>query len=131
MIAIHPFELQQALERLLRNPGYEVCGEDDQTGWYWMVGDHSSRSNQIAFDTTAAATLDAARDLVERTQELTCAALAVVHQWDKDDLAAAVRDLDVAARYLAHSPDFSEASPPAASDTPFTARDGVMHNRER
>ncbi len=98
MSAIQSFELQPALERLLRNLGYEVCGDDDQTGWYWMVGDHSSRSNQIAFDTIAAATLDAARDLVERTQDLTCAALAVVHRWDKGDLAAAVRDLDVAAR---------------------------------
>jgi hypothetical protein len=131
MSAIHSFELQQALERLLRNLGYEVCGDDDQTGWYWMVGDHSSRSKQLPFDTIAEATLDAARDLIERTQELTCAALAVIRHWDQGDLAAAVRDLDVAARYLAHSLDPDEASPLAASDTQLTARDGVMHGHER
>ena len=102
MSTFHPCELRLDLERQLRALGYEICGDEDQTGWYWSIGSHRSLTGQLPFDTIEEATLDAARDLVERAQELTVAAQAVVSRWERGDLAEAVRELGVAAGYLAH-----------------------------
>ena len=102
MSTFHPSQLRQALELRLRALGYEICGDEDQTGWYWSIGSHRSLTAQLPFNTIEEATLDAARDLVERAQELTIAAQAVVSRWKRGDLAEAVRELGVAAGYLAH-----------------------------
>lgn len=102
MSTFHPSQLQQALELQLRTLGYEICGDEDQTGWYWSIGSHRSLTAQLPFDTIEEATLDAARDLVERAQELAVAAQAVVSRWERGDLAEAVRELAVAAGYLTH-----------------------------
>lgn len=102
MSTFHPSRLQQALEVQLRALGYEICGDEDQTGWYWSIGSHRSLTAQLPFDTIEEATLDAARDLVERAQELTVAAQTVVSRWERGDLAEAVRELGVAAGFLAH-----------------------------
>lgn len=114
MSTFHPSQLQQALELQLRTLGYEICGDEDQTGWYWSIGSHRSLTAQLPFDTIEEATLDAARDLVERAQELAVAAQAVVSRWERGDLAEAVRELAVAAGYLTYGDQDPEEAGQAA-----------------
>ena len=85
--------LQQGIEHALRGLGYEICGDDDNEGWYWRLEDYDSRQTTLAEDRIEDATAAAVLDLVSRTQELMAAASAVVERWDRGDLAEAVREL--------------------------------------
>lgn len=85
--------LQQGIEHALRGLGYEICGDDDNEGWYWRLEDYDSRQTTLAEDRIEDATAAAVLDLVSRTQELMAAACAVVERWDRGDLAEAVREL--------------------------------------
>lgn len=86
--------VQLSAEVLLRELGYEICGDDEDSGWYWCLGDFNSRSVTPAADTIGEATVSALADLVARSAELRAAARAVIDNWDRGDLAAAVRELD-------------------------------------
>ncbi len=107
--------LQQAIERLLRELGYEICGDDDIDGWYWRLAEFDSRSVRLAEDSMDQAIEDALHDLIARVQELIAAAGQVVERWDHGDLAAAVRELEACLRAmepesrLDHSNDADEA----------------------
>ena len=109
-------DLQSDIDLKLRDLGYEICGDDDTLGWSWQLGDFSSTSVMLAFETAAEASADALRDLVDRTQELLAAARLVVAEWSAGDLAAAVRELDACARAFddADEVEGEEPSPESA-----------------
>ena len=88
-------DLQMDADRQLRTLGYEICGDDDDGGWYWTIGSFRSTSANLAFDSAAEATADAVRDLVQRGGELLAAARLAVSRWSEGDLAEAIRELDV------------------------------------
>lgn len=91
-------DLQMDADRQLRALGYEICGDDDDEGWYWTIGSFQSTSAKLAFDSAAEATADAVRDLVQRSGELLAAARLAVSRWSEGDLAEAIRELDVCAK---------------------------------
>ena len=95
MNAVSVEPLQLVIERHLRTLGYEVCGDEERTGWYWRLGDYDSHRRDSAFDTIVEATADAASDLVDRTVELLADARLVLATWEKGDLAKAIRALAV------------------------------------
>ena len=100
MNAISTQPLQVCIDRHLRALGYEICGDEDSTGWYWCFGDFTSRTTSLPFDTIDEATSAAVLDLVDRTSELLASAKLVLQSWDSGDLAAAVRDLGVSVAAL-------------------------------
>jgi hypothetical protein len=85
--------LQVAIDQQLRELGYEICGDDDTTGWSWRLGSFDSSRSMLAFDTIEDATAAAMCDLAQRTGELIRAGRAVVGVWERGDLAKAVREL--------------------------------------
>lgn len=91
-------DLQIDADQQLRALGYEICGDDDDEGWYWTIGSFRSTSVQLAFDSAAEATADAVRDLMQRSGELLAAARLAVSRWSNGDLAEAIRELDVCAK---------------------------------
>lgn len=91
-------DLHSHVDQQLRELGYEICGDDDEVGWYWMLGDYKSTQTKLAFDTQAEASAEAISDLVQRTQELLAASRRVVWQWSTGSLAEAVRELDACAK---------------------------------
>lgn len=91
-------DLQMDTDQQLRELGYETCSDDDDDGWYWTLGSFSSTSVRLAFDCAAEATVDALRDLVQRSSELLAASRLAVSRWSEGDLAEAIRELDACAR---------------------------------
>ena len=107
--------LQVCIERHLRILGYEICGDEDHTGWYWSFGGFTSRTVTLPFDKIDEATSAAVLDLVDRTSELLASAKLVLRNWDSGDLAAAVRDLGVSVAAL--SATNSEAEDLASAES--------------
>lgn len=92
--------LQVCIERHLRTLGYEICGDDDSTGWYWRFGNFTSRAVTLPLDTIDEATCAALLDLMNRTRDLLASSELVLQHWESGDLAAAVRDLAVSVAAL-------------------------------
>lgn len=103
--------LQVSIERLLREFGYEICGDEDPTGWYWRLDGYDSRSVRLAEDTIEEATLAALRDLWSRMQELMAASEEVLANWERGDLAAAVRELAACVAAMSIESDKARADP--------------------
>ena len=96
---------------LLRELGYEICGDDDE-GWAFHFGGPDSTTRGPQVDTAAQASASALMDLTIGTQDLLAAAKAVLDSWESGDLAAAVRELDTCVRVL--DPDARGGSPEAS-----------------
>jgi hypothetical protein len=90
-------ELCQAVEEHLATLGYRVFG-DSSDGWTWELGDYEPQLPPC--DSQGEAAAAALADLVQRTDELLNAAEAVVERWERGDLAAAVRELDLCLKAL-------------------------------
>jgi hypothetical protein len=118
-------DLQVAVEWQLRELGYEICGDDEHTGWYWQLGGHASTSTKLAFDTIDQATADAVEDLVERSQELLEAAKQVLARWETGDLASAVRELDACVQSMAQGGDATAAEASDGASEPSVILDGA------
>ena len=112
--------LQVRIEQHLRALGYEICGDEDHTGWYWCFGDFTSRTVTLPLDTIEEATSAAVLDLVDRTSELLASARLVLQNWDSGDLAAAVRDLGISVAALSAVETAAKDRPPADGG-PFEA----------
>jgi hypothetical protein len=86
-------------DALLRELGYEICGDDDD-GWAFHFGGDDSPTRGPQVDTAAQASLSALNDLTIATQDLLAAAKAVLKNWQSGDLAATVRELATCVRVL-------------------------------
>lgn len=119
--------LQVAIERQLREFGYEICGDEDQTGWYWRLDGYDSRSVRLAEDTIEDATLAALQDLFGRTQELQAASEEVLANWESGDLAAAVRELSACVSAMRVGSDADQVA--GEAESVVLAGDGVPIGR--
>ncbi|CAD5366683.1 conserved hypothetical protein [Rubrivivax sp. A210] len=90
-------ELCEAVEQHLGTLGYRVFGEPCE-GWDWELGGYQSPA--LACDSQGEAAAAALADLVKRTSELLDAAEAVIARWERGNLAAAVRELELSVTAL-------------------------------
>ena len=79
-------------DELLRELGYEICGDDDD-GWAFHFGGDDSTTRGPRLDSAAQASASALKDLAIGTQDLLAASKAVLDSWESGDPAAAVREL--------------------------------------
>lgn len=92
-------ELAQHLQKL----GLEITG-DDVAGFTIHCGDADLRTHRGSrFGTAAEAAAVALIGLLDRVDDLVTAAAAVSQRWERGDLAAAVRELDVCLNEVAVS----------------------------
>jgi len=116
-------DLQVNLDQLLREAGFWITGDDDETGWGYAFGvSEDGRELARGLDTAAEASEAAVRDLLDRVTALVGAARRVSDCWARGDLAEAVRELEVARIQL---------EPQAASGTNEADRRNWLRDRLR
>jgi hypothetical protein len=104
-------ELAQQLQKL----GLEITG-DDVAGFTIRCADGDLLTRRGAhFGTAAEAAAVALIGLLDRVGDLVTAAAAVSQHWERGDLAAAVRELDVCLNEVAVSSDRAPGLQPEAA----------------
>lgn len=98
-----PDNLFNDLDRQLESLGLEVTGDDDE-GYTIRCGTVDLRTDcGTRFDSAGEALAVAMTGLLDRVADLAGAAAEVVRRWERDDLAEAVRELDVCVKAVAPS----------------------------